>query len=80
MDDEKIIGLYIISLLVLLLLGIMAIKWRDTSDKLDRLEKVVIEQTIEQPTTQETTELLTEPSDDKIVIEIRKEYKGGVYH
>lgn len=74
---DKCIGLYAIALVVLLLLGIMAINVRETSDKVDKVaEQIATERALEICTTQTTTETQIEPSDDKIVIEIRKEYKG----
>lgn len=78
---DKCIGLYVIALVVLLLLGIMAIKVRETSDKVDKVaEQIATERALEICTTQTTTETQIEPGDDKIVIEIRGEFKGGVYH
>lgn len=78
MDKEYkvILGLLIITILIALV--IYSIKLRETSDKVDKLADLIItEQTLEQPTTQATTEVKEEPSDDEIVIEIRKEYREG---
>lgn len=79
-DYKVIIGLVIV--IILIALAICSIKLRETSDKVDKLADLIItEQALEQPTTQATTEVKEEPSDDEIVIEIRKEYReGGVYH
>lgn len=75
MDEENlelnILSLIlVISFLILLTLAILTIKWRDTSDKVDRIaEQLKTEQTLEQPTTQITTEVQIEPGDDEIVID-----------
>ena len=75
MDEENlelnILSLIlVISFLILLTLAILTIKWRDTSDKVDRIaEQLKTEQTLEQPTTQITTEVQIEPGDDEIIID-----------
>lgn len=75
MDEENlelnILSLIlVISFLILLTLAILTIKWRDTSDKVDKIaEQLKTEQTLEQPTTQITTEVQIEPGDDEIVID-----------
>lgn len=75
MDEENlelnILSLIlVISFLILITLAILTIKWRDTSDKVDRIaEQLKTEQTLEQPTTQITTEVQIEPGDDEIVID-----------
>lgn len=75
MDEENlelnILSLIlVISFLILIILAILTIKWRDTSDKVDRIaEQLKTEQTLEQPTTQVTTEAQIEPGDDEIVID-----------
>lgn len=75
MDEENlelnILSLIlVISFLILITLAILTIKWRDTSDKVDRIaEQLKTEQTLEQPTTQATTEIHIEPGDDEIVID-----------
>ena len=75
-DYKIIIGLVIVTILIAL--AICSIKLRETSDKVDKLADLIItEQALEQPTTQATTEVKEEPSDDEIVIEIRKEYREG---
>jgi hypothetical protein len=75
-DYKVIIGLVIV--IILIALAICSLKLRETSDKVDKLADLIItEQALEQPTTQDTTEVKEEPSDDEIVIEIRKEYREG---
>jgi len=75
MDEENlelnILSLIlVISFLILITLAILTIKWRDTSDKVDKIaEQLKTEQTLEQPTTQITTEVQIEPGDDEIVID-----------
>ena len=70
MDEDFKVIVIIMLILILLTMAIYSIKLRETSDKVDKLvEQIITEQTLEQPTTQATTEVNIEPGDDEIVID-----------
>ena len=71
-DDELkelLYFIFLVAVMILILLAVLTLKWRETSDKVDRIaESMRTEQTIEEPTTQVTATPI-EPSDDEIVID-----------